>query len=252
MANRKRVGWISGILGAINAAWAIVNTTISVANLPADASDAWKAVVSAPALIPYGLTCVCIAVLAWAIFWPDRQEAPSAEATSTLSGRAAVNLTLHPAYIEEKARQVAIDDAEMRRQMARNSPLARLIDGNWGDAAEKVLADQKAKEEADREIAKRAAIREAETKAEDRGRKRALIAAGRDLVQRFRTSDESGFERFVGRDRDYLDIQPHLGDEYQAERIRSSKKITYSSENDEYRSAMFLREIARLEKEWGV
>lgn len=86
----------------------------------------------------------------------------------------------------------------------------------------------------------------------DKARRQALIAKGRDLVHRFRTSGSEGFERFASHDRDYLDIQPHLGDKYQAERLRDAERVMYGSEHDDYRSAMFLKELARLEEEWKL
>jgi hypothetical protein len=80
-----------------------------------------------------------------------------------------------------------------------------------------------------------------------------LIAKGRDVVHRWRTSDRSDpFEIFASKDRGFLDVQPHLGNEYQAERIRDSERIIYGAEHDDYRSAMLLRELARIEKEWGL
>lgn len=92
----------------------------------------------------------------------------------------------------------------------------------------------------------------AETREIDKQIRRALIAKGRDVVHRFRTSGEAGFEKFASQDRGYLDIQPHLGDEYQAERTRAADKIIYGPEHDELRAAALLRELVRLEKEWKL
>jgi len=86
----------------------------------------------------------------------------------------------------------------------------------------------------------------------DKERRRALIAKGRDVVIRFRTSGEQGFEQFASRDRDYLDIQPHLGDKYQAERSRAADRIIYGPEHDELRIAALLQELTRLQKEWNL
>ncbi|HEX4738315.1 MAG TPA: hypothetical protein VH331_12215 [Allosphingosinicella sp.] len=85
--------------------------------------------------------------------------------------------------------------------------------------------------------------------------RRTLIAKGRNLVHRFRTSVSADFERFASHDRDYLDLQPHLGDDYQAWRARNAGTIFQElggDGGDDYRAAMLLRELARLEKEWGL
>lgn len=88
---------------------------------------------------------------------------------------------------------------------------------------------------------------------EARKRRQELIAKGRDVVLRFRQAGEhQGFEEFASKDRDYLDIQPHLGDEYQAERSRNARRATATADGSDYRAAMLLRELARLEKEWGL
>lgn len=84
-----------------------------------------------------------------------------------------------------------------------------------------------------------------------RKRREELIAKGRNVVHRFRQSgSDQGFERFASQDRDYLDIQPHLGDEYQAWRTRTARTAVATADGEDYRAAMFLRELARLEKEW--
>lgn len=87
-----------------------------------------------------------------------------------------------------------------------------------------------------------------ENRAETR---RELIAKGRNVVYRWRRSDRSQpFEIFASQDRDYLDVQPQLGAEYQAERTGRTLHITEAGED--YRSAMLLHELDRLEREWGL
>lgn len=93
----------------------------------------------------------------------------------------------------------------------------------------------------------------ASAEAAQRSRRRALIAKGRDVVIRWRTSDRSQpFEIFASQDRDYLDVQPHLGDEYQRERIRDADNIIYGPEHDELRVAALLQELTRLQREWNL
>jgi hypothetical protein len=83
--------------------------------------------------------------------------------------------------------------------------------------------------------------------------RRELIAAGRDLVHRYRDAEqEDDFNTFVRRHRAYLDIQPHLGNEYQAGVTRRQRTATATHDGSDYESAMFLRELARLEGEWGL
>lgn len=87
------------------------------------------------------------------------------------------------------------------------------------------------------------------------GVKRALISKGRELVHRYReTQFAEPFGQFIQRDPAYLDIQPHLGTEYCAEAFGRAEKPqgSDSSTSRDYDSAMFLRELARLEREWGL
>lgn len=81
---------------------------------------------------------------------------------------------------------------------------------------------------------------------------RSLIASGRDLVQRYRDDGmPEPFGAFVLKHRPYLDIQPHLGDEFVREALRRNDRPDTAAARD-YDSAMFLRELARLEKEWSL
>jgi hypothetical protein len=79
-------------------------------------------------------------------------------------------------------------------------------------------------------------------------RRRELIDKGRDVVTRFRAEQPSvPFETWARRQREYLDIQPHLGDEYQKWVIRNADGDVSSIADGE-----FLRELARLAKEWNL
>ena len=62
----------SGIGAVLAAIWLVITTAISVANLPADASDAWKAIVTASEYIPLGLAALFVGVLIWS-FWPSKE-----------------------------------------------------------------------------------------------------------------------------------------------------------------------------------
>ncbi|HEX8380772.1 MAG TPA: hypothetical protein VF619_09530 [Allosphingosinicella sp.] len=84
-------------------------------------------------------------------------------------------------------------------------------------------------------------------------KRRELIAKGRDVVHRWRQSDErEPFEVFASKDRAYLDVQPYLGDEYQAERARRGRTVVFKDDVQDYYAGLLLRELARLEKEWGL
>ena len=89
---------------------------------------------------------------------------------------------------------------------------------------------------------------------EEAERRRELIAKGRNVVHRFRQAGvDQDFEIVASQDRDYLDIQPHLGDEYQRWRTRTASTIFQTlGGGGDHRAAIFLRELARLEKEWGL
>ena len=87
----------------------------------------------------------------------------------------------------------------------------------------------------------------------DRERKRALIAVGRDLAHRFRTEQPTeAFETFIRKQRRFFDIQPHLGLGYQQWVSRNANVAHLTDDGSDVPSAMFLRELARLENEWGL
>jgi hypothetical protein len=78
-------------------------------------------------------------------------------------------------------------------------------------------------------------------------RRRALIAGGRDVVARFRAEQPSDpFETWARRQREYLDIQPHLGAEYDRWVVRNADRDSSLADGE------FLRELVRLEKEWDL
>jgi hypothetical protein len=70
MRYRTRVGWIGGVGFAITGMWSLALKAVGLINLPKDANDAWKSVVSAHAYIPAGLALLCLGALLWAFFWP--------------------------------------------------------------------------------------------------------------------------------------------------------------------------------------
>lgn len=78
--------------------------------------------------------------------------------------------------------------------------------------------------------------------------RRALISKGRDIVARFRAECPSDtFETFARRQREFFDIQPHLGEEYQKRVIRNADRDVSSTADGD-----FLRELRRLGTEWGL
>jgi len=68
----------TGLAAAVASVWAAITTVVSAANLPRDASEAWKAVVSAPEYIPYGLAAMLIGALMWSLWWPSRKRESAA------------------------------------------------------------------------------------------------------------------------------------------------------------------------------
>lgn len=162
------------------------------------------------------------------------------------------------AYQQEASRQKAKRDAA--NTQAANNLAGELFGGmahaareisKERDTSRSVLASRREERERQAVITK-AEIERANLIASQQ-RRREVIAKGRDVVLRFRQAGElEGFEEFASKDRDYLDIQPHLGDEYQAERIRNARRATATADGRDYRAAMLLRELARLEKEWGL
>ncbi|WP_156350093.1 hypothetical protein [Sphingomonas sp. Leaf20] len=76
MKNRKRASFAGSIGTIVSTAWLILTTAISAANLPSDANDAWKAIVSTSPFLPAGLAALCVVTLVWAIWWPVSAVAP--------------------------------------------------------------------------------------------------------------------------------------------------------------------------------
>jgi protein-tyrosine-phosphatase len=67
-----RIRYASAVVAAINVVWLIVTTTVTAVNLPNDAGEAWRTIVSTPEYIPGALVAVSVGILIWS-FWP-RQE----------------------------------------------------------------------------------------------------------------------------------------------------------------------------------
>jgi hypothetical protein len=89
-------------------------------------------------------------------------------------------------------------------------------------------------------------------KAKQESARRVLIANGRDLVQRYRDNGmQEPFVAFLAKQRSYLDIQPHLGNDYVRDKIICAERPDTPTKRD-WDSAEFLRELARLEKGWGL
>lgn len=330
----RRVRITSGIGAVVATAWWVITLAISVANLPSDASDAWKAVVSAPEYIPFGLAALFIGVLIWSL-WPWGKSAPApspatnggdryfqeelAKLDAAERARAAVQMRKLTGFgygvgdILEEQEKDRKAEAEARRQRlireASEAPSAWAIEEHPLQAAVKAKAqlmrDRLASRnchlggfDSPRNISWLAAMWDSEERGqflddwhrstfmpqrkgaprdlpgdtipelqrnvmeynENRRkanqlyqRRRDLIAKGRDVVHHWRASDRSEpFEIFASKDRGYLDIQPHLGHDYQVERSRAADRIIYGPEHDENRVAALLQELARLAREWNV
>lgn len=171
-------------------------------------------------------------------------------------------------YQIERAKQRAILEADVERSRRSNSVANKLFNPTLADAAEKIVKDRQAEEEAARvrmiADAARPPRRDrfAELR-EDRRHKqvetdkhrRAIISACRDIVQNYRDADlPKAFGEFVDRERAFLDIQPHLGADY-FKGVLNRKELEGVQDTRPYRdyeAAMFLRELARLEKEWKL
>ena len=226
MASRNRAGVVGGIGLLVNGAWTYANRTISVTNLPKDASDAWKVIVSVPAFLPIGLTVVFACILIWAVFWPSEPEIESSSNDARVAGGAhgivnAGNGAVHIGAVYQHG--TATDVLEERNRLDRHARLRELAESHSLGAQG------------------------------DRERKRALIANGRDLVHRYCESEQvENFEVYIRRDRGYLDLQPYLGEDYQRSVIRHPRAVVLTDDGSSYGAAMFLRELARLEKEWGL
>jgi hypothetical protein len=122
-----------------------------------------------------------------------------------------------------------------------------------GDASQSLLSSRR-NERARQEVITKAELAR-ESQSELNKRRRVMIEACRDIVQRYGDTDyPEPFDIFLRNDRAYLDIQPHLGDDYikgvynRAEREASLDETTHR----DWEAAMFLRELARLEKEWHL
>jgi len=97
----------------------------------------------------------------------------------------------------------------------------------------------------------------AETTAEHLGQsqiqhRRTVIKDCRDIVQQYRDAGlPERFGEFLQKQRANLDIQPHFGVEYMMRRDRQADRPDTPTQRD-WDSAEYLRELSRLEKEWGL
>jgi len=222
----------------VNFGWSIISTVISVANLPADASDAWKAIVSVPELIPYGLTVACLCALAWAIFWPVQVQSSVEEAKADTD----------KLFRDEVARLTALKRAEAI--VGNRHGIATVLGGNIADALAEAEKDRKAEAEARRQrLIHGAAAEAAETQ-----RRRDLIAKGRDLAHDYAEREqEETFREFLESQRVYADIRPHLSVGYR-KKLEAVRVAYADADGSKYPSlvAWFLDDLARLEKKWGL
>jgi hypothetical protein len=67
--NRK-ASFVAGSLLVLHVAWTVITTTIDAANLPSDANDAWKAIVTAHEFIPAGFAMLTLSLLVWSLLPP--------------------------------------------------------------------------------------------------------------------------------------------------------------------------------------
>jgi len=84
--------------------------------------------------------------------------------------------------------------------------------------------------------------------------RRAVIVACRDMAHRYlEVRGSKNFATFIRNERAYLDIEPHLGAEYREEAKRDSgRSVVITGDGSSYGRSVFLKEIARLEKEWNL
>jgi hypothetical protein len=122
-----------------------------------------------------------------------------------------------------------------------------------GDASQSLLSSRR-NERARQEVITKAEL-ERENQIALNKRRSAMIEAGRDIVHRYRGEQmKETFEAFVTRERTYLDIKPHLGNDYWKgvfSRVEL-KGVQDETPRSDYEAAMFEREIARLQKEWNL
>lgn len=123
MSAIKRISVAASFFGSLASAWLFFKRLIDAAMLPKDLQEIWGAIVKAPDYIPWLILTISIASLTWA-WWPIIVKklglpAKRVRTEAQTSGRITQQpgyLAEQQAYREERARQKAIDDAELRRQ----------------------------------------------------------------------------------------------------------------------------------------
>lgn len=145
------------------------------------------------------------------------------------------------AYEIEKARQRAIDEATQKHSIER--AMAE-IQSKWFD-------EQPRRNDRRAELREERRLKELES---DKHR-RAMISACRDIVHLFHeTQMPEPFGIYLKKNRAFLDIQPFLGNEYWKGVLGRAELEGVQNEapHRDYEAAMFLRELARLQKEWKL
>ncbi len=174
----------------------------------------------------------------WRHFWRRRSASPH-----TAHSREAADNQMED---DQKAGEM-VPDPPKRRRARESASLANLR------ATAQAVLDE-AEEQNERAAARLSAFfLSAEKRAElQREHRRNLIASGRDLVQRYRDEGmPEPFGAFVVRQRPYLDIQPHLGNDYVRDKIIRAERPDTPAKRD-LDSADFLQELRRLEEHWEL
>lgn len=118
VGHSRRRSWkvriASGFVASVNAVWFAINSTITAANLPSDAGQAWETIVSAPEYIPAGIVLVSLGILAWSL-WPSRKpETALLEPARAPDPHAAIRQDIERARLEAE-RADALASLEFRR-----------------------------------------------------------------------------------------------------------------------------------------
>lgn len=190
-----------------------------------------------------GLALIALSGLIW--YW--RRSRIAEPETAAISGRAAVNLRLHPDYIAETAKQRAIDEAERRRK---SSAMLSGLMGGFKTLAD--IADERKEDERQQKITQAELDRENQLALQKR--RRDVIADLRDIGLRYAHNDsEIPFREHLESQRPYVDIRRHLNEKYLS-RLNAGRTSYAQADGALYPVLVqeLFDELDRLEGKWNL
>ena len=231
MLRSRSAATVSFALVLLSGGWKIAQFVFDAASTPENASKLWGALMSAPALIPWIILALSLATLAWSV-WPKKERGVATVSSGPVPSDPNASMR---AEIERLRLERARLDAEASLEFRRGLDAYARLDGD------RIRASQEWQRTTYPAMNMPIDL------------KRGIIAKGRDLAHRFEIErPQEAFQTFLRKERDFMDVQPHLGLEYQRWVGGRGQILTITGDGSDYECSMFKRELARLEKEWDL